>query len=132
MVSENWFINAAGSVLTSLEAEELLEEMQAIEAGLGRKRGSYGKPEDRTVDLDLLYWHDRVSHDPKVTLPHPEIATRLFVLFPLAEIGPDLLHPVTARTSAEMLQECMANQLKTGVVSQVQVTSWSQENCEES
>jgi len=131
MESKNWFINAVGSLQTSLQPEELLLEMQAVEASLGRKRGLKGKPEDRTVDLDLLYWDDRVGHDPKVLLPHPEIANRLFVLFPLAEVGPDLIHPVFKKTSGEMLQECKAKQQESGSGSQVQLTSWSTENCKD-
>jgi 2-amino-4-hydroxy-6-hydroxymethyldihydropteridine diphosphokinase len=124
MVSGNWFINAVGSVQTSLQPEELLAEMLAVEASLGRIRGLPGKPEDRTVDLDLLYWGDRICDDPKVVLPHPEMAKRLFVLLPLAEIGPALRHPVFKKTSVEMLQECLANQPETGPGSQVQKTSW--------
>lgn len=131
MESKNWFINAVGSVQTSLEPEELLVEMQAVEAGLGRKRSLQGQPEDRTVDLDLLYWDDRLSHDPKVLLPHPEIANRLFVLFPLAEVGPDLIHPVFAKTTVEMLRQCKTKQEEAGSGSQVHLTSWSIENGEE-
>jgi len=130
MESGNWFINAVGSLQTSLQAEELLAEMLAVETGLGRKRGLQGQPEDRTVDLDLLYWDDRVCTVPGMILPHPEMARRLFVLLPLAEIGPELLHPVLKKTSVEMLQECMANQPGTGPGSQVQKTSWAAANSE--
>jgi 2-amino-4-hydroxy-6-hydroxymethyldihydropteridine diphosphokinase len=131
MESKNWFINAVGSLQTSLQPEELLVKMQAVEAGLGRKRGLQGKPEDRTIDLDLLYWGTRVNDEPNLVLPHPEIANRFFVLFPLAEIGPELVHPAFKKTSAEMLQECKAKQQKAGSALQVQLTSWSIENCEE-
>ena len=130
MESTNWFINAVGSLQTALQPEELLDEMLAVEASLGRKRGLQGKPEDRTVDLDLLYWGDRVCDDPKVILPHPEIADRLFVLLPLAEIGPRLIHPVSGKTSLEMLQEYMAKQTGTDQGLQVQKASWSTEKNE--
>jgi len=130
MESTKWFINAVGSLQTTLQPEELLAEMLAVEASLGRKRGLKGKPEDRSLDLDLLYWGDRICDDPKVVLPHPEIANRLFVLLPLAEIGPELIHPVFNKTSLEMLQECMAKQPEKGLGSQVQETSWSTENNE--
>lgn len=127
MESTNWFINAVGSLKTSLEPGELLREMLAIEAGLGRKRGLEGKPEDRSVDLDLLYWDDRVCDDPKVILPHPGVANRLFVLFPLAEIGPEVMHPVFKKTSLEMLKECKARQPGMSKGLQVIQTSWPNE-----
>ena len=130
MESGNWFINAVGSLQTSLPPEELLTEMLAVETSLGRKRGLQGKPQDRTVDLDLLYWGDKVCDAPGLVLPHPQMAKRLFVLLPLAEIGPDLLHPVFKKTSVEMLQECLANQGGTGPASKVQKTSWAAANNE--
>ena len=125
MESENWFINAVGSIQTSLEPEVLLAEMLAVEASLGRKRALNGEPGDRSLDMDLLYWDDRVSDDPRVTLPHPEIANRLFVLQPLAEIGPELCHPVTQKTSVEMLQNFLAKEQEAGQGPQVHITSWS-------
>lgn len=130
MESTNWFINAVGSLETSLQPEELLAQMLAVEANLGRKRGLPGKPEDRTVDLDLLYWGDMVCDDPKIVLPHPEMANRLFVLLPLAEIRPQLLHPVLRKTSVELLQECIANLSESDPGSHVQKTSWSAANNE--
>lgn len=125
MESENWFINAAGSLETSLEPFELLREMFVVEKGLGRKRVLDGIPEDRSLDLDLLYWGDRINDDPRVTLPHPEIAHRLFVLKPLAEIAPELCHPVIQKTTVEMLQDFLAKEQEAGPGSQVHKTSWS-------
>ena len=99
--------------------------MLLVETGLGRKRGLKNKPEDRTVDLDLLYWGTSICPEPKMVLPHPEIANRLFVLLPLMEIGPEFLHPVFKKTSKEMLQELMAKQLKKDPGAQVEKTSWT-------
>jgi 2-amino-4-hydroxy-6-hydroxymethyldihydropteridine diphosphokinase len=130
MESENWFVNAVGSLETSLEPFELLREMFVVEKSLGRKRVLNGIPEDRSLDLDLLYWGDKVSNDPMVTIPHPEIANRLFVLQPLAEIGPDVCHPVIQRTSAEMLQDLLEKQSETGLGQQVHITSWPREKGE--
>jgi len=130
MESENWFINAVGSLETSLEPFELLREMFVVEKSLGRKRVLDGIPEDRSLDLDLLYWGDRVSDDPWVTLPHPEIANRLFVLQPLAEIGPEIRHPVTRKTSLEMLQGLLVKQQEAGPGPQVIGSSWSSTNDE--
>ena len=124
MDSENWFVNAVGSLETSLEPFELLREMFVIEKYFGRKRVLNGIPEDRSLDLDLLYWNDRVSDDPRVILPHPEIANRLFVLQPLAEIGPDLCHPVTRKTSVEMLHDFLTEKQAAGNEQQIHMTSW--------
>ena len=125
MESENWFINAVGSLQTTLGPEELLGEMMAVETSLGRSRVAGEKPADRPVDLDLLYWDDRISSDPGLTLPHPEIANRLFVLKPLAEIGPEQVHPVIQKTSLEMLQDFVAENPETGQGNRVYITSWS-------
>jgi len=130
MESENWFVNAVGSLETSLEPFELLREMFVVEKSLGRKRVLNGIPEDRSLDLDLLYWGDKVSNDPMVTIPHPEIANRLFVLQPLAEIGPDVCHPVIQRTSVEMLQDLLEKQSESSLGPQVHITSWSREKGE--
>ena len=128
MESANWFINAVGCLQTSLPARQLLSEMLRVEADLGRKRGLKGTPEDRTVDLDLLYWDDMICEEPEMVLPHPEIANRLFVLLPLAEIEPDVLHPVFRKTSIKMLQEYMAEESTKDQKEQVQKSSWSQVN----
>jgi len=124
MDSENWFVNAVGSLETSLEPFELLREMFVIEKYFGRKRVLNGIPEDRSLDLDLLYWDARVSDDPRVILPHPGIANRLFVLQPLAEISPDLCHPVTRKTSVEMLDNFLTEKQAAGNEQQIQMTSW--------
>ena len=125
MESTNRFINAVGSLRSTLQPQEFLSEMLLDETGLGRKRGLKNKPEDRTVDLDLLYWGTMICREPKMVLPHPEIANRLFVLLPLVEIGPEFLHPVFKKTSEEMLQELMAKQLKKDPGAQVEKTSWT-------
>jgi 2-amino-4-hydroxy-6-hydroxymethyldihydropteridine diphosphokinase len=130
MESTSWFINAVGSLQTSLQPEELLAAMLAVETGLGRKRGLTGRPEDRSIDLDLLYWGKSICNKPRLILPHPEIANRLFVLLPLAEIGPGVIHPVRHKTSLEMLQECMAKQAEEDPGSEVQKTSWAPGNNE--
>lgn len=130
MESTNWFINAVGSLQTSLSPDELLAAMLAIENGLGRKRSTGNKPSDRSVDLDLLYWDDRVSTGADLILPHPEIANRLFVLQPLVEIAPEVCHPVLKKTSVEMLQDFMAKQQNKDFVPQVEKSFWASENGE--
>jgi 2-amino-4-hydroxy-6-hydroxymethyldihydropteridine diphosphokinase len=85
------FINAVVSVETQLDARRLLDELFAIEACFGRRRSVRNAP--RTLDLDLLLHGDTVSDDPALTLPHPRMHQRAFVLLPLAEIAPDIVIP---------------------------------------
>ena len=85
------FINAVAALDTTLEAEALLTCLQAIEQGRGRLRPYLNAP--RTLDLDLLAWGDREAHAPTLTLPHPRLHLRAFVLEPLSELAPDLVLP---------------------------------------
>lgn len=101
MESEQLFTNAVGLLATRLAPQALLDKMMDIEAGLGRDRQ---KGRDRTVDLDLLYYDDVVIETASLTLPHPAIADRLFVLAPLAAVAPLHVHPVLGLTSLAMLQ----------------------------
>lgn len=97
------YCNAVCVVDTALEPEALLDLLQGIENAAGRKRdGERWGP--RLLDLDLLHMEGRVSRTPRLTLPHPELQHRAFVLVPLAEIAPELLvpglRPVTALAEA--------------------------------
>jgi 2-amino-4-hydroxy-6-hydroxymethyldihydropteridine diphosphokinase len=85
------FINAVVALDTRLGPRELLDELFAVEAGFGRQRSVKNAP--RTLDLDLLLHGDTVQDDPDVTLPHPRMHERAFVLAPLAEIAPNLIIP---------------------------------------
>jgi 2-amino-4-hydroxy-6-hydroxymethyldihydropteridine diphosphokinase len=90
------FVNAAAGVLTRLEPRALLLELQAIERAFGRQaaRQRWGP---RILDLDLLVYGSTESHDPELRLPHPGIVERNFVLYPLAEIAPQLTVPGVGR-----------------------------------
>lgn len=125
MESTNWFINATAAVMTAMQPKELLAEMLLVEADQGRKRSLSSGPSDRTIDLDLLYWDNMICDRPDLILPHPEMAKRLFVLMPLAEIEPDLSHPVSKKSSVEMLQELMAGYSADETESMIQKTSWT-------
>ena len=85
------FINAVAEVETTLGARELLEELLTMEARFGRERPSPGAP--RTLDLDLLLYGEQVIAEPGLTVPHPRMHERAFVLMPLVEIAPDIEIP---------------------------------------
>jgi len=98
----HWFTNAVGSIATTLPPDKLLGELLAIELELGRDRA---QGRDRTVDLDLLFYGSAVVALPGCVVPHPELARRLFVLAPLAELAPALVHPQLERTVRELCRE---------------------------
>jgi 2-amino-4-hydroxy-6-hydroxymethyldihydropteridine diphosphokinase len=131
MISEKWFINAVGCIETTLEPEQLLGVMQGIEASLGRIRDENSNlPTDRSVDLDLLFWEDRISEDAQLTLPHPEIAKRLFVLEPLVEIAEDHRHPVSGKTMSQLLRSLRLQLQDQGQIPQAVKTTWLNKNTE--
>ncbi len=106
------FLNCAASVLTSLSPEALLQGMLAVEKALGRVRLVPGGP--RTVDLDLLFHGASVVSTPLLTLPHPRLHERLFVLEPLAEIAPDFMHPLLKKTVIDLLRCLRENSRNSG------------------
>jgi 2-amino-4-hydroxy-6-hydroxymethyldihydropteridine diphosphokinase len=99
------FINAVAAVETELPPEALLEHLLAMERRLGRDRKNSIPKGPRTLDLDLLLMDDLVMNTPALTLPHPALAERRFVLVPLEEIAPDLRHPVRQKTMRELLKD---------------------------
>ena len=92
--SENTFLNAALQLDTSLSPLELLKATQEIEIEMGRTQKSNGAYHDRIIDIDILLYEDLVLQTPELTLPHPLMHERLFVMEPLAEIAPNVIHPV--------------------------------------
>jgi len=97
------YINAVAGVMTKLPAVELLRALQAIETAQGRVRNERWGP--RTLDLDILLYGDSVQTDPQLSIPHPRLAERAFVLYPLADIAPDLVIPGLGKL-AERLHAC--------------------------
>jgi 2-amino-4-hydroxy-6-hydroxymethyldihydropteridine diphosphokinase len=85
---QDWFVNACISVATKLSPRQILERCFDAERALQRVRRERWGP--RTLDCDLLFYRDVVSDDPELTLPHPRVTERAFVLVPLNEIAPDL------------------------------------------
>ncbi|WJW74903.1 2-amino-4-hydroxy-6-hydroxymethyldihydropteridine diphosphokinase [Thiohalobacter sp. IOR34] len=98
------YLNAVAALETRLPAEELLDRLQAIEAAQGRVRGGL-RWGPRTLDLDLLLYGQERIDSPRLQVPHPGLAERAFVLYPLAEIAPDLQLPGLGPL-AELLRAC--------------------------
>lgn len=97
------YVNAAALIATHMPPEALLRRLHAIERAAGRRRGIRWGP--RTLDLDLLDYHGRRMRKPgPLTLPHPGIAGRQFVLKPIAEIAPRWIHPVAHRRARDLLR----------------------------
>ena len=98
------FLNAAGEIETTLTPSELLRELKAIEVRVGRTQGDHWGP--REIDLDILLYEGVVYRDDAVTVPHPGLEERRFVLVPLREIAPDVVHPVSGMTITELASAC--------------------------
>ncbi len=104
IVDQPDFLNLAVEVETELDPRSLMESCLQVEQSLGRRRGEKNGP--RNIDIDMLYYGDRVTSSPSLTLPHPRIADRAFALKPLAEIASDFLAPDSGKTVGEMLRIC--------------------------
>ena len=97
-----WFANCVAEAQTDLLPLGLLRRLKTIERALGRPAGGVAKG-PRTIDIDILLYGDAVVNSAELTIPHPRLAARRFVLVPLAEIAPEVRHPVTQLTVREML-----------------------------
>lgn len=110
-LSANSFLNAATCVQTELPPLQVLHITQDIEKGLGRKNKSAGGVyNDRPIDIDLLMYGDKELHTPELTLPHPFMTERLFVMEPLVEIAPETVHPVLHQTMKDILHQLLSKQ----------------------
>lgn len=105
-VSENSFVNIALSLDTKLDAFALLDVCEEIEKELGRTTKSVNlNYSDRVIDIDILYFNNMQLATERLTLPHPRMHKRLFVLEPLAEIAPKFRHPILGMSTVKMLKE---------------------------
>jgi 2-amino-4-hydroxy-6-hydroxymethyldihydropteridine diphosphokinase len=106
--AQPWFLNCVVSLATTQPPRELLTALLAIEQSMGRRRTQLKGP--RTIDLDILLYGDKVVHEAGLTIPHPALAERRFVLEPLIEIAPELVHPVLRKTMQQLRDELPAGQ----------------------
>jgi len=98
------FLNQVIIVHSKLSALKTMEAILEIEKAMGRIRTEKNAP--RIIDIDILFYANKIFHEPHLTVPHPALALRRFVLVPLVEISPSLLHPVLHKNKQELLAEC--------------------------
>ncbi|HEX9909705.1 MAG TPA: 2-amino-4-hydroxy-6-hydroxymethyldihydropteridine diphosphokinase, partial [Desulfatiglandales bacterium] len=103
MEDQNWFVNGVACLDADISPRELLGRLLSIEAGMGRVRTEKWGP--RVIDLDLLLYGTDILNESDLEIPHPHMHERRFVLAPLVEVDPDVIHPVLAKTASQMLRE---------------------------
>jgi 2-amino-4-hydroxy-6-hydroxymethyldihydropteridine diphosphokinase len=103
--SENLFLNMVLKLRTRLKPVDLLKQLLKIEILMGRVRGAE-KYSSRIIDIDILLYESDVINKPYLKVPHPLIQERKFVLVPLCDIAPEMIHPVLKKTFASLLKEC--------------------------
>ena len=102
--AKTWYVNGAIGIETEFTPEQLLRRLKAIEQAMGRKKKAPAKRwASRTIDLDILFFDNRVIDSPSLKIPHPELHNRRFVLLPLSELTPNLIHPLFGVTIARLL-----------------------------
>jgi len=101
--ARNWFLNCVVGIDTELEAKDLLKALQKIERDMGRKKSTSKTSVSRVIDLDILLLGSQVLDSRTLKIPHPELANRRFVLLPLSELAPAMIHPVLGTTISALL-----------------------------
>ncbi len=103
MTEQRRFINMAVEMETEIPPEEVLKALKEIETAMGRKASARWGP--RIIDLDILFYDDRVVSTEHLQIPHPLLHQRGFVLLPLCEIAPDKVHPVLKKSVRQLKEE---------------------------
>ena len=105
MDTPNWFINAIVQISTTLSPEELLIVINRIESQLGRERSGKREYSDRTIDIDIIFYDDKIINTEKLTIPHRFFHKRACLLVPMLEIAQDFVHPLFKKTVSELYDE---------------------------
>jgi 2-amino-4-hydroxy-6-hydroxymethyldihydropteridine diphosphokinase len=100
---DGWFLNGVVQLETDITPKSLLSVLREIERSLGRDEDNRSGP--RTIDLDILFYGERTINEPGLTVPHPRLHHRRFVLMPLSELDPLWIHPTLGRTISQLLAE---------------------------
>ena len=100
--NQNWFLNVAVEISTTLSAQDLLDKCNQVEAKLGRSRQNEARWGARTVDIDIIFYEDEIIKTEVLTIPHERMHKRAFVLVPMLEIASDFVHPVLKKTIQEL------------------------------
>lgn len=103
-----WYVNSAALLATDLDVRALLDALLDVETVFGRVRSLANAP--RTLDLDIITYHDQVLDDEGLNIPHPRMHERAFVLYPLRDLVPEWRHPVLTRSIDEMIAELPEDQ----------------------
>jgi 2-amino-4-hydroxy-6-hydroxymethyldihydropteridine diphosphokinase len=103
VADQPWFLNCAVAIKTNLSPQRMLDATLAIEREMGRERTRKKGP--RTIDIDIVLFDEHMVDSPQLTIPHPAMHQRRFVLEPLAEIAPQALHPALMKTVGELLAD---------------------------
>jgi len=104
--SNDNFLNQVIVVMTDVEPFQLIDDLLDIEKTMGRKRNDYRKYESRIIDIDILFYGEEIISEENLKIPHPLLHERKFILEPLNEIAPDLIHPILCKSISKLLDEC--------------------------
>jgi 2-amino-4-hydroxy-6-hydroxymethyldihydropteridine diphosphokinase len=110
LTDQPWFLNLVVEAETSLSPSDLLARILSVEAALGRVRDIPKGP--RSIDIDILLYGAETVSAARLEIPHPRMAERRFVLAPLADLAPDIIHPVAQRTIRELLQSAPPSEIR--------------------
>lgn len=102
--AQDFFLNMVLTMKTGFEPRDLLGKLMQIEAVIGKEKKKHWGP--RKIDLDILYFGQKIILDNSLIIPHPFLHLRNFVLVPMNEIAPDFLHPIFRKTTKELLEQC--------------------------
>lgn len=111
--AETYFLNQVIRLNTQLPAGHLMSLLLEIEAGMGRQRKEPGY-HSRCIDLDILFYGERILHTDRLEVPHPRLHERRFILVPLNEIAPDFIHPLLGQSISTLLLNCSDETRVTG------------------